>query len=173
MILIVTEISLQEYNLSRKADSIKIDESEKNRLRKDFNDFIKQSPMFRPKKCMICGIELSSQDAHSSICLSHSIPQHSLKNISLNGKIHNLNKLINFKIKEEEQGTKNAGTFRLICRNCDSFAFREYENFANHTDHLISSMNTTDTQKILNEIAMKDYLTIIYKKTRYFNINIY
>lgn len=126
-----------------------------------------------PKKCMICGIELSSQDARSSICLSHSIPQHSLKNISLNGKIHNLNKLINFKIKEEEQGTKNAGTFRLICRNCDSFAFREYENFANHTDHLISSMNTTDTQKILNEIAMKDYLTIIYKKTRYFNINIY
>ncbi|MGO5318546.1 hypothetical protein [Bifidobacterium boum] len=157
-----TTVKAKDYNLSSISDSMHIPSAKRVKIQTDFNRFIKQSPIVNHNKCMICNTAFGTRGSSSSVCLSHSIPQHSLRTISTCGKLYNINKLVNFSIRKEEQGTKISGTFRLICRDCDSSVFREYEQFENYTNNFSNNCYSTVVQQILNEIALKNYLSAIY-----------
>lgn len=100
--------------------------------------------------CYICGKQCSS------FCNSHSIPQFTLRRISEKGKVvASLQKEI--PMLGKDTGLNKAGTFQLICRECDSKVFREYET----PDAFINP----PTDIVLAEIALKNYLYMISKKT--------
>lgn len=104
----------------------------------------------KPKECYCCG------KPTSGFCNSHSIPQFCLKNIGMNGEVSTLNALVNNPLLDADKGINNAGTFHLICRDCDSKLFSEYENPDNY--------NKQPTQNMLAQIAMKNYLKMISKR---------
>jgi len=99
----------------------------------------------------------------SSFCNSHSLPAFCLKNIAVNGDVYYSNVLVNLPILETEKGVGNAGTFQLICRECDSTIFQNYENPDNY--------NLSITPVMIAQIAMKNYLKNLSK--RFFEKSLY
>lgn len=128
-----------EYN-KQKASFNKI-------IGKQLNDARKRAKQL---KCYVCQKEVSS------FCNSHSIPQFCLKAIATDGKV--LTSAIQNAIPYlgDDTGVKSAGTFQIICRECDSSIFREYENPLLY--------NKEPTGQMLAQIAMKNYLQMIYKR---------
>lgn len=105
--------------------------------------------------CYIC------QKNVDSFCNSHSIPYFILSNIAKSGKLYRTNRIINCLSPQEEYGLKQCGTFQLICRECDSVYFKNYENE--------TSLINTPTNSLLCEIALKtDLHEIFTKKCDYF-----
>lgn len=102
------------------------------------------------KKCIYCGKETNS------FCNSHSIPAFSLKNIATNGELFYSNALIKFPLSDIDKGVNKSGTFQIICRECDSKIFQEYENPNNYENIL--------TPQMVAQIAMKNYLKAISKR---------
>lgn len=100
--------------------------------------------------CYYCQKEVSS------FCNSHSVPQFCLRRIATNGKVYYANTMIGIPFMHSEQGVKEAGTFQLICRDCDSKIFQQYEDPA--------AYQSKPTGQMLAQIAMKDYLQMIYKR---------
>ena len=79
--------------------------------------FSKARANTKRKTCYVCG------KACSSFCNSHSIPEFTLRHISEKGKvIATLQKEI--PMLGKDTGLNKAGTFQLICRECDSKVFR-------------------------------------------------
>ena len=72
--------------------------------------------------CYYCKKEVSS------FCNSHSVPQFCLRRIATDGKLYYANTLIDLPFLRNEQGVNEAGTFQLICRDCDSRIFQQYED---------------------------------------------
>lgn len=119
--------------------------------RKKINDLIAEGRrLTKGNQCMFCGKEVNS------FCNSHSLPAFCLKNISHIGEVYSVNILIGFSVSDVDKGVKQAGTFRCICRECDSKIFSEYENPENYKSKL--------TSKMIAQIAMKNYLRQIGKK---------
>lgn len=100
--------------------------------------------------CYYCKKEVSS------FCNSHSVPQFCLRRIAADGKVYYANTLINLPFMRSEQGINEAGTFQLICRDCDSKIFQQYEDPA--------AYQAKPTGQMLAQIAMKNYLQMIYKR---------
>lgn len=119
--------------------------------KKEFNRMLAQSRK-RAKKdnCMYCNEE------KSSFCNSHSVPAFCLKNIATDGSLYYSNTLIDVALLDSEKGVKNAGTFQLICRGCDSKIFQEYEDPSNY--------DKEPTPRMIAQIAMKNYLKQISKR---------
>lgn len=101
----------------------------------------------KSEKCIYCGKETTS------FCNSHSIPAFCLRNIATNGELLHSNKLVNFPLMDFEKGINKAGTFQVICRECDSKIFQEYEEPNNYQNEVTSQM--------IAQIAMKNYLKAI------------
>ena len=101
-------------------------------------------------QCYICGNDCSS------FCNSHSIPRFCLENIAPKGRVYYSGNLIDMPMFDKEKGVNEAGTFRIICRSCDSTAFSDYENPENYFN--------VPTDKMLSQIAMKNYLKSISKR---------
>lgn len=101
-------------------------------------------------KCYICG------ENCSSFCNSHSIPAFFLRNIAVDGEVFNNNKLVNLPLLDDEKGVNQSGTFHIICNDCDSKIFRDYENPDNYEDE--------PSIKMIGQIAMKNYLKNISKR---------
>lgn len=101
-------------------------------------------------KCYYCGKE------NIQLCNSHSIPQFALRNISTDGQLLYTNTLIKLPFEKEEKGINESGTFKIICRNCDSYIFKDYETPENYL--------SSPSPKMLGEIALKNYLKIISKR---------
>lgn len=121
-------------------------------MNKRVNDIIKRSrEAAKRTTCYYCGKETTS------FCNSHSIPQFLLKNIAVNGKVMTLNSLAEIPIIDVEAGIRKAGTFKLICRDCDNTIFSDYEKPDNYS--------TPPTQRMLAQISMKNNLIAISKKT--------
>lgn len=93
----------------------------------------------------------------SSFCNSHSIPRFCLKKIAQKGLVYSINKMINMPFFDNEVGLNKAGTFNLICNQCDNTLFSEYENPSNYV--------SVPTTSMLAQIAMKNYLQMIYKRS--------
>lgn len=102
----------------------------------------------KPDRCLYCG------EKTSQLCNSHTIPQFILRRLSNEiGEIYNSNILIKMPmLMNNVNGIKSAGVFKLICRNCDSQLFSDYENPVTYTDKKLI------TDKVLAQIELKTYL---------------
>lgn len=106
----------------------------------------------KPDMCILCG------EKQTSFCNSHSVPQLSLRNIATNGKVLQASVLMGMEVIDIEKGVNNSGTFHFICNNCDGTFFQDYENEQNLT--------TKPTNKMLAEIAVKNFLLQLSKRTQ-------
>lgn len=99
--------------------------------------------------CYLCGKPCTS------FCNSHSIPKFTLQNISENGKV--IATLQNdIPILGKDTGVNKAGTFQIICRECDSKVFADYES--------PDAYAQVPTDKMLAQIALKDYLRMLSRR---------
>lgn len=111
----------------------------------------------KKSECFYCGRPCNS------FCNSHSVPSFCLRNIADNGELFYSNTLIDLPLLDSEKGVNESGTFRIICRDCDSKIFSDYENPKNYQNE--------PTCKMLAQIAMKNYLRCISK--RLFELSLY
>lgn len=120
-------------------------------LRKQIS-FIMNESKRRAKQteCIWCGKRITS------FCNSHSVPQCVLKNITVEGKVDYFNSLVELPGMNIEKGLNEAGTFKLLCRECDSKLFQEYED--------IDNLGKEPTQRMLAEIAYKNVLVMLNKR---------
>lgn len=120
-------------------------------IKRKLNDIVKKSrTAAKQETCYYCGKKVSS------FCNSHSVPAFCLRNISEDGDVLTLNTLIDNPLFESEKGIKKAGTFQLICRECDSKIFAEYENPENYISQ--------PTAKMIAQMALKNNLKSISKR---------
>lgn len=147
------------FNFSEISDaeraSMKHHEIDFKKLQSQFSAMARKDS--KPTECLYC-----QQDA-PKFCNSHSVPATFLKNIAVNGEIYTPNKIIDLPIFASEKGVNNSGTFKVICRGCDSEIFKEYEN--------PDKYETKPTDKMIAQIAMKNHLRSIGK--RRFEISLY
>ena len=115
-----------------------------NKMIKDSRNQAKQS------NCYYCGNDCDS------FCNSHTLPAFCLRNIAQNGKVFYSNTILDLPLLKYDKGVNEAGTFHLICRDCDSKVFQDYENPDNYKD--IPSI------KMLAQIDMKNNLKNISKR---------
>jgi hypothetical protein len=101
-------------------------------------------------ECYYCGRPCSS------FCNSHSVPAFCLRNIAVNGYVFYSNTLVSIPLLDYDKGVNESGTFHLICRECDSKIFSDYENPDNYRNK--------PTSKMLAQISMKNYLKSISKR---------
>lgn len=91
----------------------------------------------------------------TSFCNSHSIPKFTLLNVADKGKvIATLQQEI--PLLGKDTGVNKAGTFRIICRECDSKVFKDYETPERYSE--------VPTDKMLAQIALKDYLRMLSRR---------
>lgn len=111
--------------------------------------FSKAENIAKLPHCVLCKKECSS------FCNSHSVPRFALSRIAENGKVSETlkNKM---PLHEKSLGVKQTGTFKLICNTCDNESFQDYED--------PSSYSANPTNKMIAQIAMKNYLQMIYKR---------
>lgn len=128
------------------------------RFTKMFNGIIKQGQdNAKPDHCFLC------QRQMSSFCNSHTVPQFVIKNISDKGKVING---FYFAVPERyhgRNGTANALTFKVICKECDQCYFQIYEN----EDALLKE----PTNQLLASIALKNDLFVLSKYLRDKEVN--
>lgn len=86
-----------------------------------------------------------------------------MKNIDLDGKLDYFNAMLNLPLINEDKGIGEAGTFKLICNDCDNKIFQDYEE--------LNKLDYPPTEVMLKEIALKNVLMMLNK--RYFEIELY
>ena len=118
---------------------------------------VKMSEIKREARSALSGMPCRYCNESGSLCKSHSVPKSFLTHITGEGHVRIFNSLTEIMGIDTEEGIKNAGTFRLICSKCDGTIFHTYESEDNYDRNLPS-------QTILAEIAMKNYLQLIYKR---------
>lgn len=127
-------------------------------IRKEYSRIISKSKQQAKKsECLWCGKKITR------FCNSHSVPQCVLKNIDLDGKLDYFNAMLNLPILNQDKGISEAGTFKLICSECDNSIFQDYEE--------LSKLESQPTEAMLEEIALKNVLMMLNK--RYFEIELY
>lgn len=127
-------------------------------LRKEYSRIISKSRQQAKKsECLWCGKKITR------FCNSHSVLQFVLENIDLDGKLDYFNSMLNLPLINEDKGITEAGTFKLICSDCDNTIFQDYEEF--------SKLESKPTEVMLEEIALKNVLMMLNKG--YFEIELY
>lgn len=129
--------------------NIPSNDTEFSLLTKKLDKIVRQ--VAKGSNCLVCGKEVSS------FCNSHTIPAFMLKYISINGEVKSYGDLVFSPLDKGYKGVKQAGTFRIICRDCDSKLFQNYECENNY-----SHLNLI--KKVLVEIALKTTLRVIFKR---------
>lgn len=99
--------------------------------------------------CFIC------KKKCTSFCNSHSVPKFVLQRIACNGKVVSP---LQGEVPSmgNNLGVKKAGTFHLICDECDNTAFQQYEN--------PNAYSIQPTDQMLAQIALKDLLLQVSKR---------
>ena len=103
-------------------------------------------------RCYLCDADCSS------FCNSHSIPQFVLKHLTKSGQYSNSGAFSKIDFIKPVTGKNDVGTFHLICKDCDSAFFKDYEN-----PLLYDFSDTPLRQNILFQIAIKNLLFQIDK----------
>lgn len=129
--------------------NIPSNDTEFSLLAKKLDKIVRQ--VAKGSNCLVCGKEVSS------FCNSHTIPAFMLKYISINGEVKSHGDLVFSPLDKGYKGVKQAGTFRIICRECDSIMFQNYECENNY-----SNINMIKT--LLSEIALKTTLRVTFKR---------
>lgn len=139
-------------------------DKEKAVLRSDFKYKKQMSQILREARqaakkdvCYYCGKSVSS------FCNSHSVPRFCLESIATKGEVLTLNTIVDNPLMDNEKGIKKAGTFQLICNDCDSKIFSDYENPDNYLK--------PPTPKMISQMALKNSLKSISK--RYIEIELF
>lgn len=118
---------------------------------KKTNYLLKQAKtQAKQNTCYIC------QKPCESFCNSHTVPQFCLKNIAIDGKVYYSNTILELPVFKKDKGVNESGTFHLICRDCDSKVFSDYENPDNYNNKL--------TTKMLAQMEIKNNLKFISKR---------
>ncbi len=126
--------------------------------RKQYSKIINKSKQQAKKsECLWCGKKITR------FCNSHSVPQCVLRNIDTDGKIDYFNSMLELPLINSDKGINEAGTFKLLCRECDGKIFQDYEN--------LGALCDKPSEAMLEEIAMKNILMILNK--RYFEIQLF
>lgn len=123
-------------------------------IRKKLNRFLSEArKKAKPDVCILCG------ESQTSFCNSHSVPQFALKTIATTGEVYqaSLSMGLDYNIVDIKKGVNNSGTFNYICCSCDNSFFQDYENLEN--------LEKTPTDKMLAEIAVKNFLLQISKRS--------
>ena len=103
-----------------------------------------------PEKCVLCKKKVKK------LCNSHSVPKTILGNLAKEGWILKADAIAAPSPKTEQGDLiKRAGTFSLICYDCDNMYFKHYEN--------LKDLHSRPTDIILAEIALKNSLLQLYK----------
>ena len=104
--------------------------------------------------CMYCGKQVTS------FCNSHSVPRFVLDNIDITGEVLSHNAILHLppSALKEAPGLKKAGTFQIICEDCDHVIFKDYEKPESYSSD--SSIPPT----VLAQIALKNYLFAVAKR---------
>lgn len=119
--------------------------------RKKTNSLIRESrEKSKLSKCYYCGVQCDG------FCNSHTLPAFCLRNIARRGDVFYSNSILKLPSLNDYKGIKDSGTFHLICRDCDSKIFQEYEN--------PDSYKNIPTTKMLAQISMKNNLKNISKR---------
>ena len=88
--------------------------------RKKYSQLINKSKQQAKKKeCLWCGKQITR------FCNSHSVPQCVLRNIDEAGKLDYFNSIVNLPLVNKDKGIAEAGTFKLVCPECDSRIFQD------------------------------------------------
>ena len=130
------EKDLLRTDLSYKKRMSKINKDARNAAKRD--------------TCYFCGKVVTS------FCNSHSVPRFCLENIATQGEVLTLNAIVDNPLIEREKGIKKAGPFQLICNDCDSKIFSDYEN----PDNYVSKPSA----KMIAQMALKNSLKSISKR---------
>lgn len=105
-----------------------------------------------PELCPICKQPLNSA------CLSHTIPRYCLKEIAEEGMLFSHASIVENDLFKPEVGVKEAITFRMICRKCDTEFFKLYET--------PGSLYREPTTQIMGQIAAKNTLRELAKNLK-------
>ena len=134
------------------------DENTKNILQEDLISLNKEKSRIETKARQLAKLEYCyyCNKNVAGLCNSHSIPRFCLKRISKSGKVYYANTLIELPYMNDDKGVNEAGTFHLICQDCDNKIFQDYENPALYREK--------PTGNMLAQIAMKNYLLLISKR---------
>lgn len=99
--------------------------------------------------CCLCGKPCTS------FCNSHSVPQFTLEHITENG---NVAETLQGELPTsgKNTGLNKAGTFHIICNECDATVFRDYEK--------PEAYENPPSDVMLAQIATKNYLQMISKR---------
>lgn len=120
-------------------------------IRKKFNNLKKKSQKeAKISECYYCKSKIKS------FCNSHTVPRVFLNNISEDGKFSYINSIIEAPHVNKTKGMNEAGTFYLLCNNCDGKVFKDYESLENYEQ--------IPTIKMLSQIDMKNNLKNISKR---------
>lgn len=111
----------------------------------------------KKEECIWCGKKITR------FCNSHSIPQMVLDNIDSDGKLDYFNTIVKIPLINEDKGIGEAGTFKLICNDCDSKIFQNYED--------PKKICLMPDERMLEEIALKNMLVMLSK--RFYEIELY
>lgn len=157
--MILDESSYNSFNILRKEKTIMekmIDIPEGTdtvEIRKKISKLLANArSTAKPDSCILCGKK------QTSFCNSHSVPQLSLRNIADNGKVLHASAIMGIDVVDIEKGVNNSGTFHFICNECDGKFFQDYENEQN--------LKSKPSEKILAEIAVKNFLLQLSKRTQ-------
>lgn len=134
---------------------IKTDDASKDdiiQFRKKLSELLKQARTnAKHDSCLLCGKKVDG------FCNSHAIPQMCLKNIASDGKLDSIFSFLDSDVFDRDTGINNAGTFHIICNDCDNRSFQKYENVKSYIH------NPQDDIELINQIALKTILRDIYK----------
>lgn len=101
--------------------------------------------------CICCGNKVTS------FCNSHTLPRFILKSISDNGMVVTSNNFFKMPLISNELGLNNSGTFKRICKQCDSTVFQAYEE--------IDKLLVLPRKKIMTQIDLKNTLRMYDKRS--------
>ena len=134
-------------------------DKDKISIRKKIAKVIKEAKAStKQDTCYLCEAKVTK------FCNSHSVPQYIMRYITDNGMIIQPTALLGEKnptIIDREKGIRKSGTFELICNNCDSKYFSDYENEEN--------WDLKPDKKMLSEVAIKNLLLGIYQRSYQIN----
>lgn len=119
--------------------------------KKEINRLVKSAKLkAKPDDCLIC------HTPTTRFCNSHSIPKFCLKQIASEGYVLTSYAIYDYPILKEADGIERAGTFHLICTQCDNTAFSDYEDPNNYDEN--------PNQRMLAQIAIKNLLKLMDKR---------
>lgn len=127
-------------------------------MRKKYSKLINESKrQAKQEKCLWCGKKITR------FCNSHSVPRCVLDNIDTDGKVDYFNAIVNIPFINSDKGMNEAGTFKLLCPECDGKIFQDYES--------LEALKEIPSERMLEEIALKNILLMLNK--RYTEIALY